>query len=57
MPPDTMSVTFLGTAAGRPSTTRNVSSLVVKLDSKLCVLAPSPFLPVLCSRGTTRVAR
>ncbi|KWU44385.1 Metallo-hydrolase/oxidoreductase [Rhodotorula sp. JG-1b] len=35
MPVDTMSLTFLGTAAGRPCATRNVSSLVVKLDSRL----------------------
>ncbi|GAA5914163.1 hypothetical protein JCM6882_004943 [Rhodosporidiobolus microsporus] len=35
--PDQISVTFLGTAAGKPSQTRNVSSLVVKLDSKLWV--------------------
>ncbi|GAA6044178.1 hypothetical protein JCM8097_007223 [Rhodosporidiobolus ruineniae] len=35
--PDHISVTFLGTAAGKPSQTRNVSSLVVKLDSKLWV--------------------
>ncbi|GAA5993280.1 hypothetical protein JCM10908_001409 [Rhodotorula pacifica] len=35
MPIDSISVTFLGTAAGRPCTTRNVSSLVLKLDSKL----------------------
>ncbi|KAG0655150.1 hypothetical protein C6P46_001142 [Rhodotorula mucilaginosa] len=35
MPVDTLSVTFLGTAAGRPCATRNVSSLVVRLDSRL----------------------
>ncbi|GAA5981433.1 hypothetical protein JCM11641_004761 [Rhodosporidiobolus odoratus] len=35
--PDHISVTFLGTAAGKPSHTRNVSSLVVKLDSRLWV--------------------
>ncbi|GAA5867393.1 hypothetical protein JCM1840_002122 [Sporobolomyces johnsonii] len=35
--PDHLSITFLGTAAGRPSLTRNVSALVVKLDSKLWV--------------------
>jgi len=35
--PDSISLTFLGTAAGRPSTTRNVSSLGVKIDSKIWV--------------------
>ncbi|GAA5835984.1 hypothetical protein JCM11251_006619 [Rhodosporidiobolus azoricus] len=35
--PDQISVTFLGTAAGKPSQTRNVSSLVVKLDGNLWV--------------------
>lgn len=35
--PDHISVTFLGTAAGKPSLTRNVSSLVVKMDSRLWV--------------------
>jgi hypothetical protein len=35
MPVDTLSVTFLGTVAGRPCATRNVSSLVVRLDSRL----------------------
>ncbi|GAA5909182.1 ribonuclease Z [Sporobolomyces salmoneus] len=35
--PDQISLTFLGTAAGRPSPTRNVSSLAVKIDSKLWV--------------------
>lgn len=38
--PDSITVTFLGTAAGRPSTTRNtagrnVSCLAMKLDNKL----------------------
>ncbi|GAA5844139.1 hypothetical protein JCM3766R1_003269 [Sporobolomyces carnicolor] len=35
--PDHISVTFLGTAAGRPSPSRNVSSLAVKLDARLWV--------------------
>ncbi|GAA5867366.1 hypothetical protein JCM8547_003322 [Rhodosporidiobolus lusitaniae] len=34
-PPDHISLTFLGTAAGKPCQTRNVSSLVVKMDSRL----------------------
>ncbi|GAA5988035.1 hypothetical protein JCM5350_004147 [Sporobolomyces pararoseus] len=35
--PDQISLTFLGTAAGRPSPSRNVSSLAVKIDSKIWV--------------------
>ncbi|GAA5942675.1 hypothetical protein JCM3775_003675 [Rhodotorula graminis] len=62
MPPDTISVTFLGTAAGRPSTTRNVSSLVVKLDSKLWVFdageaTQHQFMDDRCSLSMSRVAR
>lgn len=30
-----MRVTFLGTAAGRPSSTRNVSSLAIQLDAQM----------------------
>ncbi|KAM0752775.1 Metallo-hydrolase/oxidoreductase [Meredithblackwellia eburnea MCA 4105] len=33
-----LSVTFLGTAAGRPSLTRNVSSLAIKLDKDIWVV-------------------
>ncbi|GAA5823485.1 hypothetical protein JCM3770_004474 [Rhodotorula araucariae] len=62
MPPDHMSVTFLGTAAGRPSTTRNVSSLVVKLDSKLWVFdageaTQHQFMDERCKLSMSRVAR
>lgn len=41
---DSISVTFLGTAAGRPCASRNVSSLVVRLDAKLWM--------VDCGEGT-----
>ncbi|GAA6022850.1 hypothetical protein JCM8202_003741 [Rhodotorula sphaerocarpa] len=35
MPVDSVRVTFLGTAAGRPSSTRNVSSLAIQLDAQI----------------------
>ncbi|GJN91448.1 hypothetical protein Rhopal_004471-T1 [Rhodotorula paludigena] len=62
MPVDHMSVTFLGTAAGRPSTTRNVSSLVVKLDSKLWVFdageaTQHQFMNEQCKLPMSKVAR
>ncbi|BGP41115.1 hypothetical protein JCM10450v2_005147 [Rhodotorula kratochvilovae] len=62
MPPDHMSITFLGTAAGRPSATRNVSSLVVKLDSKLWVFdageaTQHQFMDERCKLSMSRVAR
>lgn len=47
--PDQISLTFLGTAAGKPSTTRhsagrNVSCLAMKLDNKMFVFSISLFL-------------
>lgn len=33
--PDRMQLTFLGTAAGRPCSTRNVSSLALKVDKQM----------------------
>ncbi|SCZ90500.1 BZ3500_MvSof-1268-A1-R1_Chr9g10857 [Microbotryum saponariae] len=36
--PDSISVTFLGTAAGKPSPTRNVSSLAIKVDKAIWVV-------------------
>ncbi|KAM0789654.1 hypothetical protein ACM66B_000456 [Microbotryomycetes sp. NB124-2] len=36
--PNSIDITFLGTAAGKPSATRNVSSLVVRVDSDLWVV-------------------
>ncbi|GAA6022678.1 hypothetical protein JCM11491_000562 [Sporobolomyces phaffii] len=38
MPPDHISLTFLGTAAGRPSPSRNVSALAIKLDARVWVV-------------------
>ncbi|GAA6005809.1 hypothetical protein JCM10207_007237 [Rhodosporidiobolus poonsookiae] len=62
MPPDHISVTFLGTAAGKPSQTRNVSSLVVKLDSRLWVFdagegTQHQFMDPLCKLQMSKVTK
>lgn len=62
MPVDSISLTFLGTAAGRPCATRNVSSLVLKLDSRLWMVDAGEgtqhrLLDARCKLAMSKIAR
>ncbi|BGP25569.1 hypothetical protein JCM10295v2_004497 [Rhodotorula toruloides] len=62
MPIDSIGIIFLGTAAGKPSTTRNVSSLAVRLDSKLWVFdvgegTQHRFIDPRCKLSLSKVSR